>query len=50
MYADNNGVKIWYEIHGQGDPTLIMVPGFQIVHSDSYGDTTCRFYPVICAW
>ena len=40
MYADNNGVKIWYEIHGQGDPTLIMVPGFQIVHSDSYG----RYY------
>ena len=36
MYAENNGVKIWYEIHGQGEPTLIMVPGFQIVHSDSY--------------
>jgi len=36
MYADNNGVKIWYEIHGQGELTIIMVPGFQIVHSDSY--------------
>lgn len=36
MYADSNGVKIWYEIHGQGEPTIIMVPGFQIVHSDSY--------------
>jgi pimeloyl-ACP methyl ester carboxylesterase len=40
MYAENNGVKIWYEIHGQGEPTLIMVPGFQIVHSESYK----RFY------
>jgi pimeloyl-ACP methyl ester carboxylesterase len=40
MYAENNGVKIWYEIHGQGAPALIMVPGFQIVHSDYYK----RFY------
>ena len=36
MYAENNGVNIWYEIHGQGEPTLIMVPGFQIVHSAYY--------------
>jgi pimeloyl-ACP methyl ester carboxylesterase/predicted glycosyltransferase len=36
MYADSKGVKIWYEIHGQGDPTLVMVPGFQIVHSESF--------------
>jgi len=36
MYVENKGIKIWYEIHGQGDPTLIMVPGFQIVHSESY--------------
>lgn len=40
MYAENNGVKIWYEIHGQGAPALIMVPGFQIVHSEYYK----RFY------
>ena len=33
MYAENHGVKIWYEVHGQGEPTLVMVPGFQIVHS-----------------
>jgi len=33
MYAENNGVRIFYEIHGQGEPTLIMVPGFQIAHS-----------------
>jgi len=36
MYVENKGTKIWYEIHGQGDPTLIMVPGFQIVHSEFY--------------
>jgi len=36
MYANNKGVKIWYEIHGRGEPTLIMVPGFQIMHSESY--------------
>ena len=40
MYADNKGVKIWYEIHGQGEPTLIMVPGFQIIHSEYFK----RFY------
>ena len=36
----NKGVKIWYEIHGQGEPTLIMVPGFQIIHSEYFK----RFY------
>ena len=36
MYADSKGVKIWYEIHGQGEPTLVMVPGFQIVHSEFF--------------
>ena len=36
MYAENDGVKIWYEVHGKGEPTLVMVPGFQIVHSESY--------------
>jgi len=36
MYADNNGVKIWFEIHGQGEPALIMVPGLQISHSEHF--------------
>jgi len=40
MYADRKGVKIWYEIHGQGEPTLVMVPGFQIVHSEAFN----RYY------
>ena len=36
MYAENNGVKIWYEVHGRGEPTLIFIQGFQIVHSEQY--------------
>ena len=36
MYADSKGVKIFYEIHGQGDLTLVMVPGFQIAHSEFF--------------
>jgi len=36
MYAENNGVKIWYEVHGQGEPTLVMVHGFQITHSEAF--------------
>lgn len=36
MYTENDGVKIWYEIHGKGEPTLVMVPGFQIAHSEMF--------------
>jgi len=36
MYTENNGVKIWYEVHGQGEPTLVMVHGFQITHSEAF--------------
>jgi pimeloyl-ACP methyl ester carboxylesterase/predicted glycosyltransferase len=36
MYAENNGVKIWYEVHGRGEPTLVMVHGFQVSHSDVF--------------
>ena len=25
MYAENNGVKIWYEIHGEGGDDIICV-------------------------
>jgi pimeloyl-ACP methyl ester carboxylesterase/UDP:flavonoid glycosyltransferase YjiC (YdhE family) len=39
MYAENNGVKIWYEEHGQGDLTLVMVHGFQITHSGCFDRT-----------
>jgi pimeloyl-ACP methyl ester carboxylesterase len=36
MYAENKDVKIWYEVHGKGEPTLIMVPGLQIAHSEGF--------------
>ena len=36
MYAENNGVKIWYEIHGEGKRTLVMVHGFQIGYSEFF--------------
>lgn len=36
MYAENNGVKIWYEVHGHGEPTLVMVPSLQISYSQIF--------------
>jgi pimeloyl-ACP methyl ester carboxylesterase len=36
VYAENNGVRIWYEVHGRGKPSLVMVPGFQITHSEGF--------------
>ena len=36
MYTENNGVKIWYEVHGEGKPTLVMVHGFQIAYSELF--------------
>jgi pimeloyl-ACP methyl ester carboxylesterase/UDP:flavonoid glycosyltransferase YjiC (YdhE family) len=43
MYAENSGVKIWYDIHGQGEPTLVMVHGFQIAHSEFFKRTYAPF-------
>lgn len=45
MYAENDGVKIWYETHGKGDPTLVMVHGFQITHSEVFKRA---FVPFLC--
>jgi pimeloyl-ACP methyl ester carboxylesterase/UDP:flavonoid glycosyltransferase YjiC (YdhE family) len=36
MHTQNNNIKIWYEVHGQGEPTIVMVPGFQIIHSAAF--------------
>jgi non-heme chloroperoxidase len=36
MYTENNGVKIWYEVHGEGKRTLVMVHGFQIAYSEFF--------------
>ncbi len=32
----NNGVDIYYEVHGAGEPTLLLIPTYQIVHSHIY--------------
>ncbi|KKK93018.1 hypothetical protein LCGC14_2697070, partial [marine sediment metagenome] len=36
MYTENNGVKIWYEVHGEGKRTLVIVHGFQIAYSEFF--------------
>jgi pimeloyl-ACP methyl ester carboxylesterase/UDP:flavonoid glycosyltransferase YjiC (YdhE family) len=43
VYAENNGVRIWYEVHGRGKPSLVMVPGFQIAHSEGFKRTYAPF-------
>jgi pimeloyl-ACP methyl ester carboxylesterase/UDP:flavonoid glycosyltransferase YjiC (YdhE family) len=33
-YACNDGVRIYYEVHGSGDTTLLLVPTWEILHSE----------------
>jgi pimeloyl-ACP methyl ester carboxylesterase len=32
-YVVNNGVRIYYELHGSGTPTVLLLPTWSIVHS-----------------
>jgi pimeloyl-ACP methyl ester carboxylesterase/predicted glycosyltransferase len=32
-YVDHDGVPIYYEVHGSGDPTLMLIPAAPITHS-----------------
>ncbi len=32
-YVERDGVKVAYEVHGEGSPTLLLVPAWTIVHS-----------------
>jgi pimeloyl-ACP methyl ester carboxylesterase len=32
-YAERDGVKIFYEVFGEGEPTLVLLPTWSIVHS-----------------
>jgi pimeloyl-ACP methyl ester carboxylesterase/predicted glycosyltransferase len=32
-YAERDGVTIYYEVHGQGSPTVLLLPAWSIVHS-----------------
>ena len=35
-YAVNDGVRIYYEVCGDGDPAVLFVPGFQVMHGRAW--------------
>lgn len=35
-YVDREGVSIYYEVHGEGEPTLMLIPSSPITHSRSW--------------
>jgi len=35
-YAERDGVKLFYEVYGTGEPTVLLVPTWEIVHSRSW--------------
>ncbi len=35
-YVERDGVKIYYEVYGTGEPTVLLVPTWEIVHSRSW--------------
>jgi pimeloyl-ACP methyl ester carboxylesterase/predicted glycosyltransferase len=35
-YAERDGVKIFYEVYGVGEPTVLLMPTWEIVHSRSW--------------
>src|SRR5690242_3381827 len=32
-YVERDGVKVFYEVYGNGDPTILLMPTWPIVHS-----------------
>ena len=32
-YVERDGVKIFYEVYGAGEPTVLLMPTWEIVHS-----------------
>ncbi len=32
-YVERDGVKLYYEVHGKGEPTVLLMPTWSIVHS-----------------
>ena len=32
-FVERDGVRLWYEVYGSGEPTIVLVPTWQIVHS-----------------
>ena len=35
-YAERDGVKLYYEVYGAGEPTVMLMPTWEIVHSRSW--------------
>lgn len=35
-YVDRQGVNIFYEVYGNGDPTVLLLPTWSVVHSRSW--------------
>jgi pimeloyl-ACP methyl ester carboxylesterase len=35
-YVERDGVRTFYEVYGEGDPTILMVPTWSIVHSRAW--------------
>jgi pimeloyl-ACP methyl ester carboxylesterase/predicted glycosyltransferase len=32
-YVERDGVKVWYEVYGSGEPTVLLLPTWSIIHS-----------------
>src|SRR5215467_3743264 len=32
-YVERDGVKLFYEVHGDGDTTIVLLPTWSIIHS-----------------
>jgi pimeloyl-ACP methyl ester carboxylesterase len=32
-YVDRDGVRVFYEVYGEGDPTILLLPTWSIIHS-----------------
>jgi pimeloyl-ACP methyl ester carboxylesterase/predicted glycosyltransferase len=35
-FVERDGVKVWYELFGQGDPSIVLLPSWPIVHSRTW--------------
>ena len=32
-YVERDGVRLWYEVYGSGEPTILLQPTWSIIHS-----------------
>jgi hypothetical protein len=48
-FVDRDGVKLHYEVFGDGEPTLMLVPSNPIVHSRQW-KAQVRTWPATTGW